>query len=190
MVAARAGGWRPLRFATLAYRRKIPLHPRGAVALLPVGVMEAHGPHLPIGTDAFIALALSRLTVKYAAAVGREALVAPPFYWGINGVLADFVGSFRVRPETAAMLFDDVVSSLFEFGFREVAVISHHGDLAHNEMIRDRLIALHARGAAGARWLYAPFRQPLDATNWLLLIILSATVAYAWYRILDKVLEA
>lgn len=38
-------------------------------------------------------------------------------------------------------------------------------------------------------WLYAPFKQPLDPWNWALLIILSATIAYGWSRILDKVLE-
>ncbi len=38
-------------------------------------------------------------------------------------------------------------------------------------------------------WLYKPFQEPFDVTNWLLLIILSATVAYGWSRILDKVLE-
>ncbi|HXT06063.1 MAG TPA: creatininase family protein [Roseiarcus sp.] len=132
----------------------------GTVAILPVGVMEAHGPHLPIGTDAFIALALSRLTAGYAGAAGREALVAPPFYWGVNGVLADFVGSFRVRPQTAAMLLEDVIGSLVGLGFGEVLIISHHGDLAHNEMIRDVLLGQHG---VGVRWLYTPFRWRMFA---------------------------
>lgn len=38
-------------------------------------------------------------------------------------------------------------------------------------------------------WLYRPFQQPQDPINWALLIVLSATLAYAWARILDKVLE-
>lgn len=38
-------------------------------------------------------------------------------------------------------------------------------------------------------WLYGPFKQPMDATNWVLLVILSATIAYAWTRVLDNVLE-
>ncbi len=136
---------------------------RGAVAILPIGVMENHGPHLPIGTDAYIALALSRLTADHAATAGREAVVAPTFYWGINGVLSDFPGSFRVRPETAAMLLEDVVRSLLEFGFAQVALISHHGDYVHNVMIRDRLLAFHAEGATGVRWLYTPFRWRMFA---------------------------
>ncbi len=38
-------------------------------------------------------------------------------------------------------------------------------------------------------WLHAPFKEPMDPVNWVLLIILSATIAYGWSRILDKVLE-
>jgi len=131
---------------------------RGAAALLPVAVMECHGPHLPIGTDAYIALELCRLTQRYAAEAGRETLIAPPYYWGINTVLADFPGSFRIRPETAGALLTDIIESLFADEFKEVLLVSHHGDRLHNEMIRDVLTALHAKGHTGARWLYAPFR--------------------------------
>lgn len=38
-------------------------------------------------------------------------------------------------------------------------------------------------------WLYEPFQKPQDPVNWALLIVLSATLAYAWSRVLDKVLE-
>lgn len=38
-------------------------------------------------------------------------------------------------------------------------------------------------------WLHAPFSQKQDLINWALLIVLSATLAYAWNRVLDNVLE-
>lgn len=38
-------------------------------------------------------------------------------------------------------------------------------------------------------WLHAPFKNQSDPVNWLLLLIISATIAYGWSRILDKVLE-
>jgi creatinine amidohydrolase len=131
---------------------------RNAAVLLPIGVMEAHGPHLPIGTDAFIALQLCRLTQKYAARHGKETLIAPPYYWGINGVLGEFAGSFRIRTETAAALLADVIDSLVANDFRDVFVISHHGDHAHNDMILDVLQKAHHKGQAGVRWLYTPTR--------------------------------
>jgi creatinine amidohydrolase len=131
---------------------------RGAGVLLPIGVIEAHGPHLPTGTDAFIATQLAQLTRRYAAARGRELVVAPPYYWGINGVLGEFTGSFNIRPQTAAALLADVIDSIFANGFGEIFIVSHHGDLQHNRMILDVLRTKHERGQAGVRWLYAPFR--------------------------------
>lgn len=38
-------------------------------------------------------------------------------------------------------------------------------------------------------WLYTPFKDRLDPVNWVLIVILTMTVAFAWSRILDKVLE-
>jgi creatinine amidohydrolase len=131
---------------------------RGAGALLPIGVIEAHGPHLPTGTDAYIATQLCRLTQTYAAQAGRELMIAPPYYWGINGVLGEFAGSFNIRPETAKALLVDVIDSLLANRFPDVFLISHHGDFAHNVMIRDVLLEMHAQGKAGVRWLYAPAR--------------------------------
>ena len=131
---------------------------REAAVLLPIGVIEAHGPHLPIGTDAYLALQLCRLTQKYAATHGRETLIAPPYYWGINSVLGDFAGSFRIRAETAAALLTDVIDSLIANAFNEVLIVSHHGDRAHNDMILDVLQKAHLRGLTGVRWLYAPAR--------------------------------
>jgi hypothetical protein len=37
--------------------------------------------------------------------------------------------------------------------------------------------------------MHAPFKQPQDPATWLLLIILAATVAFAWSRVLEHVLE-
>lgn len=129
---------------------------RGAGVLLPIGVIEAHGPHLPTGTDAFIATQLCRLTRAYAAP--KELLIAPPYYWGINSVLGEFTGSFNIRPETAKLLLADVIGSLLANGFGDILLVSHHGDFAHNVMIREVLEAMHAGGNTGVRWLYAASR--------------------------------
>ena len=130
---------------------------RSAGVLLPIGVIEAHGPHLPTGTDAFIATQLCHLTRTYAAP-GKELLIAPPYYWGINGVLGGFTGSFNIRPETAKMLLTDVIDSLVANSFNEILLVSHHGDFAHNVMIREVLEEAHARGRRAVRWLYAASR--------------------------------
>jgi len=134
---------------------------RGAGVLLPMGVIETHGPHLPTGTDAFIATQICRLTKTYAAELGRELVIAPPYYWGITGVLADFPGSFNVRPETAKRLLNDVIDSLLANRFGDVLLVSHHGDYDHNVMIRDVLEQFHTQGKSSVRWLYAAARWRL-----------------------------
>jgi creatinine amidohydrolase len=131
---------------------------RGAGVLLPIGVIETHGPHLPVGTDAYIATQLCRLTQTYAAGAGKELIIAPPYYWGINGVLGEFAGSFNIRPETAKQLLTDVIDSLLANRFSEIFLVSHHGDFRHNVMIREVLEDSQARGNLGVRWLYAAVR--------------------------------
>ena len=128
---------------------------RGAKVLLPVGVIEAHGPHLPTGTDAMLAVQICRQVQRHA---GCELVIAPPFYWGVNSILGGFPGSIDIRPETARLVLADLVQSLLANGFRDVLVVSHHGDMAHNRMVLNVLEAAQAAGAAGVRWLYAPAR--------------------------------
>ena len=128
---------------------------RGAYVLLPVGVIEAHGPHLPTGTDAMLATRICHLVRQYAT---REAVVAPPCFWGINSILGSFPGSMDISPETARLLMTDIVRSLLSQGFADVLLVSHHGDMAHNQMILGLVRAAQAQGHPGVRWLYAPAR--------------------------------
>jgi len=134
---------------------------RGAGALLPIGVMEIHGPHLPIGTDAYIASALCRLTQRYAAEQGIELLIVPPFYWGVNHVMSAFPGTFRIRREIATGLLSDIIDTLLDNALGEVLLVSHHGDLEHNKVLLEVVEQQQRRGHSGVRWLYAPFRWRL-----------------------------
>ncbi|HXL15441.1 MAG TPA: creatininase family protein, partial [Methylomirabilota bacterium] len=45
------------------------------IAILPVGAIEAHGPHLPLATDVVIALAMARAGASALASRGLGALV-------------------------------------------------------------------------------------------------------------------
>ncbi len=85
---------------------------RGAIALLPIGVIECHGPHLPVGTDAFIALELARLTRRYAAGMGREGIIAPPYYWGHQRHSRRLPRQFPHSPRDGGGIARDVIKSL------------------------------------------------------------------------------
>lgn len=52
----------------------------GACVLLPTGVIEQHGPHLPLGTDAYGAYQLCRMVKDELDRQGAPALIAPPVF--------------------------------------------------------------------------------------------------------------
>lgn len=107
----------------------------GAAVLWAVGVVEQHGPHLPLGTDVYIPSAVLRAARRVLAGKGIPIVIAPPFYWGVNHVTGAFAGSFVVRPETMLQLLADVFESLVKDGFRRVFCLSGHGDALHNRTL-------------------------------------------------------
>jgi creatinine amidohydrolase len=104
----------------------------GAVLLWGVGVIEQHGPHLPLGTDVYVPAARLRLVRRLLGQRGIQALIMPPFYWGVNYVTGSFPGSFMVRPEIMIELMLDVFRSVRKDGFRTAFCLSGHGEALHN----------------------------------------------------------
>lgn len=109
------------------------------VPLLPVGAIEAHGPHLPLATDVIIAEAMAREAGRQLAQAGLTALLLPALRYVSAEFAADFPGTISVRPETVAGLLTDLATSLQRQGFRCLALANAHFDPGH-------LAALH--GAA------------------------------------------
>ena len=90
---------------------------RGAILLWPLGVIEEHAPHLPLGTDIYNATAAMKEAARQLRAKGREVLVAPPMYWGINDATGSFGGSFSVKPATLKAIIEDTFASFKKDGF-------------------------------------------------------------------------
>jgi creatinine amidohydrolase len=110
---------------------------QNALVLLPLGVIEEHGPQLCLGTDIYTAhLHCLRIKEKIEQS-GLKAVLAPPFYWGICQSTGGFIGSFRVRKETAKALLLDTLASLVGFGFKNVFGINAHGDIEHSVVLME-----------------------------------------------------
>jgi len=103
----------------------------GAVVLMTMAVIEEHGPHMSCGTDTYMGYLLCKLTRRELEAKGVKAVVAPPFFWGVNSATQVFPGSFAIRPETMKALLADIFTSLKSMGFGRVFVINAHGDGQH-----------------------------------------------------------
>jgi creatinine amidohydrolase len=136
---------------------------RGAIVLWALGVIEEHGPHLPLATDVYVPCAMLREAKRVLAERGIASVIAPPFYWGINAATAAFAGSFVVRPQTMIELMKDVFRSLRKDGFGTVFCLSGHGDAAHNTVLFEGVKAGRAFGPIEAYMILAPaFAQRLE----------------------------
>jgi creatinine amidohydrolase len=112
-----------------------------ALVILPVGVIEQHGPHLCLGTDTYLGYERSLELKQSLEAKGVKAVIAPPFYWGIMQLNESgaFPGSFTVSPATMKALLSDIFTDLHRWGFRNVFCFNHHGDRLHRETLNEAI---------------------------------------------------
>jgi creatinine amidohydrolase len=94
------------------------------VAVLPVGTVEQHGPHLPLVTDVLTAAEMSRRAVER---VPENAILLPPVYYSFNEHHMDFPGTIAVQGETVIRYVTDIGVSLARHGFRKVLLVNGHG---------------------------------------------------------------
>lgn len=103
-----------------------------ALVLIPLGVIEEHGPQLCLGTDIYTAHIQCLYIKDKLKEKEIEAVIAPPFYWGVCQSTGSFIGSFRVKKDTAKALLFDIINSLYEFGFKNIFGVNAHGDIEQN----------------------------------------------------------
>lgn len=102
-----------------------------AVAVLPVGALEAHGPHLPLATDVVIAAAMARAGAARLAAQGRTVFLLPPLTYTAAGFAAAFPGTVSVAAATVTALILDIARALAGREVRVLALANAHLDPAH-----------------------------------------------------------
>lgn len=113
-----------------------------AVVVLPVGAMEAHGPHLPLATDVIIAEAMARECARRLDAEGDTVLLLPALWATHAGFASAFPGTVTVRPETVRSLVGEVAASLAEHDFRTLALANAHLDPVHLGSLRDAVASV------------------------------------------------
>jgi len=94
----------------------------GDLALLPVGSVEMHGPHMPLGTDTIIARAFC-LRVAQSA----DGLVLPDLAYTWAGATDGFAGTISLDPDLLQRTVRDISARVVRMGFRRIVIASAHG---------------------------------------------------------------
>jgi creatinine amidohydrolase len=92
------------------------------VALWPVGAVEPHGPHAPLGTDTLISVGMC----ERAAARLENAVVLPPLPFGVTRYGAAFAGAIGISEQTLRAVVLDVAKSVADNGFRRLVIVNNH----------------------------------------------------------------
>ena len=77
-------------------------------AIITIGAVEQHGPHLAMGTDSITAEA-----VAFDAAKEAGVLVYPPIWYGWSEIHMDFEGTISLSAKTMQLVIEDLIKSLY-----------------------------------------------------------------------------
>lgn len=128
----------------------------GAIAIIPVGATEQHGPHLPVGTDTY---AVEHIVREASARIADEVpvLVTPTLPFGCSPHHLQFGGTLSFRSETYYALLTDLVESLIIDGFTRAMIVNGHG--GNHELVqlvvRDLALKHPVNLAAASYWQMA-----------------------------------
>jgi creatinine amidohydrolase len=113
---------------------------RDPIALWPVGAIEPHGPHAPLGTDTLISVGMC----ERAAARLENAVVLPALPFGVTRYAAAFPGAIGISERTLRAVVLDVAEAVAENGFRRLVIVNNHFEPEQVAALRD---TAHEAGA-------------------------------------------
>jgi len=145
----------PLLFEEMT-RETLRVVAPSALAVIPVGATEQHGPHLPAGTDAMHAEHVARGAAARAAE-SIPVVVTPTLAFGCSPHHLPFGATISLSAGTLIQVLRDIGSSLAAAGFRRLFIVNGHG--GNDELIRitarDLALELGVSVAAGSWWAIA-----------------------------------
>jgi len=95
---------------------------RTDMVILPVGALEQHALHLPMGTDFISGVERAKLIAQET-----DALVVPILTLGQSPYHMGFAGSITLRSETIQAVYFEAVESLLRHGFKRFLFLNAHG---------------------------------------------------------------
>ncbi|MFS0892888.1 creatininase family protein [Microbacterium sp. 179-I 3D3 NHS] len=107
-------------------RTEIGRRAPGAIAVLPIGATEQHGPHLPTGTDHLVVAHVAERAAELLDGV-VDVIVAPTLPFGYSPHHLPFGATISLTASTVLSLLGEACASLLAAGFRGVFILNGHG---------------------------------------------------------------
>ena len=101
------------------------------IAIVPIGSIECHGKHLPLGTDTLIPNRILELIEEKT-----DTLIVPTMPYGNTDYLTSFPGTISLGPEVTYQVMYKILDGLYQNGIKKFVVLNGHGG---NNSILDRL---------------------------------------------------
>lgn len=92
------------------------------LCILPIGCLEKHGPHLPVGTDIFVARDITE-----AAAEIEDAVVFPTMYFGEKSGAGEFAGTVMFSAKLRFDILTETCKEIARNGFKKILIYNGHG---------------------------------------------------------------
>lgn len=92
------------------------------VCVIPIGCLEMHGQHLPVGTDNYEAEHIAKLAAEI-----EPVCIFPTFRFGDVMDLVKWKGSIRLEPHLLSQLLENLCDEIARNGFKKILFLNHHG---------------------------------------------------------------
>lgn len=92
------------------------------VCVVPVGCLEKHGPHSPLGTDTIIAMEGCR-----RAAEIEPVVIFPTMFFGDKTGAGEYAGTVIFSLETRWHIFRETCNEIYRNGFKKILFVNSHG---------------------------------------------------------------
>lgn len=118
-----------------------------AIVLVPISVVEEHGPHMNLSPDILLTSIVCSMTKCHLENDNIPTVIAPPYYWGINISTGAFPGSFNLKSETMKLVLTEIIENMQSWGFERFYLVNIHGDPTQILTISSLASDLTAKGS-------------------------------------------
>ena len=123
---------------------------RPVVALVPVGSVEPHGPHLSLLADVVISAGACARAAALLDGRGVAAVVAPAVAYGVTDCAAGFAGAASIPAGVLTSYLRAVIDGLRATGCAHVCLVNNHLEPAHDAAVRAAVQGLAPSAASVA----------------------------------------